>query len=366
MDASATQPPAGTLISVAADDGFQNWMSRFPGSLLISTYQAGKVAVVSWDGQQVNLLLRNFDKPMGMAARGNSLLLATRHEVTVLTNAPLLAADFNPAEHGRYDSLFLPRATYHTGDLNVHDLAYTRDGIVVVATRFSCLGTLSFEHCFHPGWRPSFVSETAPEDRCHLNGLATVDGTPKFVTALGETDTPGGWRANKATAGVLLEVPTGNRLLAQLSMPHSPQWHNAAVWFLNSGTGELCRYNPGDSQYDVVCALPAYLRGLWLTGPYAVVGMCQIREKHIFGGLPVQQRHHTLECGVAVVELATGRIVGKFQFTAGCTEVYGVLGLPGFRRPMLLNTQHPAAKQAFPAPEFSYWLRPENEIFEAK
>jgi allophanate hydrolase subunit 1 len=34
----------------------------------------------------------------------------------------------------------------------------------------------------------------APEDRCHLNGLAIRDGQPAFVTALGVTDSPGGWR----------------------------------------------------------------------------------------------------------------------------------------------------------------------------
>ena len=43
-----------------------------------------------------------------------------------------------------------------------------------------------------PRWRPPFVSALAPEDRCHLNGLGLVDGRPKYVTALGETDTAGG------------------------------------------------------------------------------------------------------------------------------------------------------------------------------
>ncbi|HBI41828.1 MAG TPA: hypothetical protein DDY78_03100, partial [Planctomycetales bacterium] len=45
----------------------------------------------------------------------------------------------------------------------------------------------------------------AAEDRCHLNGLALAEGAtagtspaPKYVTALGETDARGGWRANKA------------------------------------------------------------------------------------------------------------------------------------------------------------------------
>ena len=32
-------------------------------------------------------------------------------------------------------------------------------------------------------------------NRCHLNGLAMRDGHPRYVPALGETDTPGGWRS---------------------------------------------------------------------------------------------------------------------------------------------------------------------------
>jgi hypothetical protein len=37
------------------------------------------------------------------------------------------------------------------------------------------------------------------EDRCHLNGLCVIDDEPRYVTALGETDAPGGWRENKAS-----------------------------------------------------------------------------------------------------------------------------------------------------------------------
>jgi len=48
----------------------------------------------------------------------------------------------------------------------------------VVNTRFCCLCTLDADHSFYPRWRPPFVSALAPEDRCHLNGLAMVDGRP--------------------------------------------------------------------------------------------------------------------------------------------------------------------------------------------
>ena len=45
--------------------------------------------MIGWDGRQVTLLLRQFDKPLGLAASENRLALATRHDVVVLANAPL-------------------------------------------------------------------------------------------------------------------------------------------------------------------------------------------------------------------------------------------------------------------------------------
>ena len=79
--------------------------------------------------------------------------------------------------------------------------------------------------------------------------------------------------------------------------------------------------------------------------------------KNTFGGLPVQQRCEKLLCGVAVVDIRSGREVGLFEFTAGCEELYDVAFLPGVHRPMILNLQKPAVRQAITNPEASYWLR---------
>ena len=62
---------------------------------------------------------------------------------------------------------------------------------VFVNTLFSCLAYPSEARSFRPVWQPGFVSRLLPEDRCHLNGLAIVDGRPRYVTSLGETDTAG-------------------------------------------------------------------------------------------------------------------------------------------------------------------------------
>lgn len=353
---------SGTRIECQNSDSFNRWLAALPGSLAMTTYQAGKVAMIGWRDNQPWMLMRQFDKPMGLAVQPGRLALATRHDITLFANAPLLARDLIHNQPGRYDALYLPRATYHTGDVNVHDVAFGSEGLWFVNSRFSCLSSLSKDFSFVPRWQPSFISDIVPEDRCHLNGLALVDGQPRYVTALGETNVVGGWRENKAAGGVLIDVATNSVVLRNLSMPHSPRWHQNSLYLLNSGAGELLKFAPATGTASVVCTLPAYLRGLCLIGHYAVVGMCQIREKHIFGGLPVQGRFDKLHCGLAVVDVRNGQVIGTFEFTSGCTELYDVQFLPGSRTPTVLNSADDTTRQAFTAPAFSYWLRPENVL----
>ena len=354
-----------TQIHCQTSASFEDWLIQSGGSLVVSTYQAGKVAMIGHDGRQATLLMRDFDKPLGLAVAGGRLVLATRYDVTIFANSPLLGHEYVEGQPGRYDALYLPRATYHTNDLHTHDVAVTHEGITLVATRFSCLARLSFDFNFVPFWRPRFVTDLVPEDRCHLNGLAVRDGQPRYVTALGTTDTPGGWRERKADGGVLIDVQTSEIILRGLSMPHSPRWYDNRLWLLNSGTGELFVMDPESGRYDVACRLPGYLRGLTFVGPYALVGLCKIREKHIFGGLPVQQLHQHLPCGIAIIDLRSGAQAGFFEFTEGCEELFEIQFLPGARRPMILNLEKPQVRQAVSNPDSAYWLRPSSEIHDA-
>jgi uncharacterized protein (TIGR03032 family) len=356
-------PNQAELIQCHVTDEFQTWLTQMGGAIAITTYQSGKVALVGWDGQQVTLLLRQFTKPMGLAVQEQQIALATQHEVLLLANAPQLAHNYLEQQPGRYDALYLPRVTYFTGDLNIHDLAFGRDRLWFVNTRFSCLANLDSHFNFVPVWQPPFISEIVPEDRCHLNGLALVADQPKFVTALGESDQVGGWRSTKATGGILIDVEQNEVILRGLSMPHSPCWHDHQLWLLNSGAGELWRVEPS-GQHQVICTLPGFLRGLCCVGEFAIVGLSQIREQHIFGGLPVQQRFDRLKCGVVVVNLNSGKIIGSLEFTHGCQEIYDVKFLPGVQRPALLNLERPATRQAFTTPDCSYWLRPSAEMIE--
>jgi hypothetical protein len=56
-------------------------MSSAGGTIAVSTYQAGRVGFIGWDGAQVSLLMREFEKPMGLAVSGSTLAIAARNPV---------------------------------------------------------------------------------------------------------------------------------------------------------------------------------------------------------------------------------------------------------------------------------------------
>jgi uncharacterized protein (TIGR03032 family) len=245
-------------------------------------------------------------------------------------------------------------------ELQLHDVALAGDEVWFVNTRMSCLATLSAVHTFQPRWRPDFIDELVPEDRCHLNGLAMRDGKPAFVTALARSNTIGGWREQRATSGLVIDVDSQEAVVTGLAMPHSPRWYRDRLWLLNAGAGELLRVGEG-GRTEVICTLPGYLRGLCFAGDFALIAMSKIRESNVFSGMPVQTRFAELHCGVAIVDLRNGQQVGLLRFTAGCTELYDLRFMQGIRRPNVLNTERGDHAQAIFLQECGYWLRPEFE-----
>jgi uncharacterized protein (TIGR03032 family) len=305
-------------------------------SLIVSTYQAGKAIVVRNDNGTLNTHFRTFAKPMGIVADQNRLTIGGANTVWEYRNMPAVAKKLE--REGKHDACYLPRRIHVTGDIDIHELARDiNDELWVVNTRFCCLCTLDPDHSFYPRWRPRFVSALAPEDRCHLNGLAIVDGRPKYVTALGETDTLGGWRANKARGGVLIDVESNEILLRGLSMPHSPRWHQEKLWLLESGEGSLAQVDLDGQTWHTVAQLPGFTRGIDFFGPLAFIGLSQVRESAVFSGIPLVSRLRNRTCGVWVVNIETGQTVGFLRFEAGVQEIFAVQILRGMRFPELLE-----------------------------
>jgi len=307
-------------------------------SLLVSTYQAGKLFVVGARQGDLAFSFHNFEQAMGIAVRQDQIAVGTRHQIWSLRGAPDIAPKLAPT--GRHDGCFLARTAHFTGEIQGHELAWAGDELWVVNTLFSCLCTLHENYSFVPRWRPQFISALAPEDRCHLNGMAMAprkDGVlaPQYVTALAQTDTAQGWRPNKATSGCLIDVPTGQTVASGFAMPHSPRVYHRQVWLLDSGTGRLVIVTPTTGAVETVAELPGYARGLAFHDSFAFVGLSKIRETSTFGGMPIAERREELRCGVGIVDLRAGRLAAHLEFQAGVEEIFAVDVLPGIRFPAL-------------------------------
>ena len=101
------------------------------------------------------------------------------------------------------------------------------------------------------------------------------------MTALGVTDKPGGWRDNKRDGGLLIDVVSNEIIATGLSMPHSPRWHDGRLWVLESGKGGIGTVDLATGRYDPVAQLPGFTRGFDIIGPYAFIGLSQVRESAV-------------------------------------------------------------------------------------
>jgi uncharacterized protein (TIGR03032 family) len=343
-----TSAPIDSPLRSVYTQSFPQFLEQLGSSLLVSTYQTGKLICARADRGTLNTHFRTFERPMGLAVAPGRFAVGTRAEVLDYRNFPGVAPKIEPA--GKHDACFLPRNKHFTGDIRIHEIAFAQGELWVVATNFSCLATLDAEHSFLPRWTPPFITKLTNEDRCHLNGLCVIDDRVRYVTALGETDEPGGWRETKASGGILIDVATGETAIAGLSMPHSPRWWDGRLWLLESGKGTLSLADPESGSVETVAELPGFTRGLLFAGGLAFAGLSQVRETATFGGLPLMERLDERLCGVWAVNPETGQTVGVLRFEELVQEVFDVAVLPGHRYPEIAEEGSDAASQSFALP----------------
>jgi len=337
MAVEPTAPPAPPL-NVETSPGFTEFLAANDIALAFTTYQSSRLFLVGRqpDGR-VSLTERTFPRAMGLWSDGKTMWMSTLYQLWRFENV------LGPGEsYQGHDRMYAPRLGHVTGAINVHDVAVVGSGEpVFVATQFSCLAAPSATHNFRPLWRPPFVSALLPEDRCHLNGLALRDGVSAYVTAFAETDSTQGWRDGPRDRGCIIDVAANRVVLRGLAVPHSPRWIDGRLWFLESGSGQICRADLATGAAERIAFCPGYLRGFAPIGRFAIVGLSKARRPQAFAELTLESslaRHGLAErCGLAVVDLERGAIVHHLWLEGFVTEIYDVVALPGVVRPMALG-----------------------------
>jgi len=319
---------------------FPRWLASTKSALAFTTYQAGKLFLlgVKPDGQ-LSVFERTFARSMGIAVStdGRTLALATQYQLHRFDNV----MSGQPSRDG-FDALYAPHATWVTGDVDAHDVGFASDGRpLFVNTLFSCLATVSDGHSFTPVWKPPFISRLAPEDRCHLNGMALEAGEARYVTAVSRSDVADGWRDRRVDGGVVIDVKSSQIIAEGLSMPHSPRLHRGRLWLLNSGVGEFGFIDPKSGRFEPVAFCPGYARGLAFIGDHAVIGLSLAREDRTFNGLPLdgalKARGTEPRCGLAIINLESGDMTGWARIEGVVRELYDVAVLPNVACPSLVG-----------------------------
>lgn len=325
------------------------------GTLAVTTYQAGKLLLLRADApDRLIQLPRTLEKPMGMAVHpdGKRLAIACRKDVQTFANAPELAGNY-PKNPGVYDALFLPRATYHTGPMDWHDLAWTDAGLFGVNTLFSCIAQITDEHHFTPVWTPPGNTPLSGEDRCHLNGLATRDGALAFATSFNRGTAAKSWRGRWKNQGLVWDLESGESCATDLSMPHSPRWHRGKLYVLQSATGSFGTVEPQTGQYQEIQNFGSFVRGLTLVEGVAFIGLSKVRsDSSSFADLNLANPHR---CGVVAVDLETGSILGSLEWQNSVDELFEVHWLSAGRRINVLTATSEEHHFGVATPEASFW-----------
>jgi uncharacterized protein (TIGR03032 family) len=314
--------------------GFGDWLISHQVGLVCSSYLTGYLLFIGVraDGTLVPSAA-SFSHAMGFAASSQRIHLGTKNEIWRLENI------LKPGEvaDATFDRFYAPRSAHLTGDINIHELGIDAQGdVLFVNTRHSCLATISATHAFKPLWKPKFISRLAPEDRCHLNGLAMENGRARYVTACSTGDVLESWRGDQRGGGVVIDVETDAIVAEGLSMPHSPRIWGDALYLLESGRGWLVRIDRYSGKREDVTFCPGFARGMVFVSHYAIVTVSLPRHAN-FGGLPLDDAMKASgampRCGLLVIDLRNGDIVQWFRFRGDVTELFDVGAIENIRCP---------------------------------
>src|SRR5687767_7517699 len=111
--------------SISTSRQFDSWLASTGASIAVTTYQSGKLLLFGTkpEGRSITVFERSLERPMGLAASGRRLAVATLTQIVTFVDA----ADGAPPP-APFDAVFIPQVAHFTGDLDVHDMAFDAAG----------------------------------------------------------------------------------------------------------------------------------------------------------------------------------------------------------------------------------------------
>ena len=330
-------------------------LKEINSSICFSTYQAGRVMVISTDENKLIQIPFPFRKPMGIAIQESKLAIATIDSIEFLSNKEEIASTVNN-NINNFDTFYLHRASYNTNSLDIHDIHFGNGQLWGANTKFSCLCVFDINYNFVPKWKPNFISDLVPEDRCHLNGFAMQDGMPKYATALSSTNFKEGWREDIMKTGVIIEIPSSEILIDGLAMPHSPLIINDDLYFLESGNGRLMKFNKKTNNLEVIEEFNVFTRGMSHMNGYLFIGKSKIRQSSkTFNLLGVKD--NSKNAGIIIYNLIKKKIEGQLDYLDTVEEIFDIQIIPGYTKPAIINKKDDLSKKIITFQGNIFWKK---------
>ena len=343
-------------LNIRIDKALTHHLWSSASSLAITIGPDGLLLLGATGPETPQLEHRIFQNAFAVDYHSGQLAVSHKKGITVYRNSPKMAP-IHPEKPHVHDAYFSSLVTFHTGDCLIHDIVITPAGLVVANTRFSTVCLLDGRYNINPIWYPDFISMPAPEDRCHLNGIAIEGEKLAYATTFGPYDTEGGWRGMREFNGLLIDVQNKRNLVTGLSMPHSPRLHDGHLFVCESGHGAVHEVDRQTGEMRTVVRLPGLTRGLAFQDQTMFVGMSTQRGSSSLPALPIVQGGLPLMAGVSAVDLQSGALKGTLQILDPGREVLDVKVLPGIRNAGIEDVGDMEAFHAVEGPNSGHWIK---------
>jgi uncharacterized protein (TIGR03032 family) len=122
--AADTRDPKLREVRYCHTPSFVEVLRQLRASLLVSTYQAGKLATISAAEDSLRFSFHNLDQAMGIAVGPKRLAVGPKGQIWFFESNPQIAPSLMPA--GEVDACCLARAAHVTGNFHCHKMAWGR------------------------------------------------------------------------------------------------------------------------------------------------------------------------------------------------------------------------------------------------
>lgn len=227
------------------------------------------------------------------------------------------------AEVRRWRNGVVHRVGLAQRSLDLHDLAATDRGVLVVATQLNTVYEFDFDFRELRHW-----ALPGEQDSYHLNSAGIYEGRV-IASRFGRFNAHRAYKGLTKGAGEVINLDDGEVIVRGLSQPHSLLVDGRSLWLCNSEEGEVHCYRDGDRLARF--RFEGYTRGLAHAGRFLFVGLSRSRNAPEAG---------IASACVVVVDRSSGHELRRIELPVD--EIYGIhvvddRAIPELRRSALAD-----------------------------